>query len=111
MLLAWPRRPWYLSAKGPTDGRGGMADQNANGMRLQVAGAKAQDVGKGTARLGRGAFEALGIREGDVIEIEGKRSTAAVALPPYAEDEGLEIIRLDGLQRANAAVSIGDTVE
>jgi len=30
---------------------------------------------------------------------------------PYSEDEGLEILRLDGLQRANAGVGSGDFVE
>ena len=88
-----------------------MADQATGGIRLQVAGAKSQDVGKGTARLSRAAIQSLGVREGDVIEIAGKRGTAAIALPPYMEDEGLDIIRLDGLQRANAGVSIGDMVE
>src|SRR5690606_20474825 len=68
------------------------------------------DVGKGTARLSRRAFEALGLTEGDIIEIDGKRVTAAMVLPPYPEDEGLELIRLDGLQRANADVSMGDFV-
>jgi transitional endoplasmic reticulum ATPase len=46
-----------------------------------------------------------------VIEIVGKRSTAARAIRPYGEDEGLDIIRLDGLQRANAGVGSGDFVE
>ncbi|HSM35530.1 MAG TPA: CDC48 family AAA ATPase [Longimicrobiales bacterium] len=79
-------------------------------VRLQVAGAKPQDVGKGVARLGSAELEELGVKEGDVIELEGKRTTVAVALPPYAEDEGLEVIRLDGLQRANADVGMGDHV-
>ncbi len=85
--------------------------ENEEGAKLQVAGAKPQDVGKGVARLGQKAAAALGIREGEIIEIQGKRTTAALALPPYPEDEGLEIIRLDGLQRANATVSIGDAVQ
>jgi transitional endoplasmic reticulum ATPase len=80
------------------------------GAKLQVAGAKPQDVGTGTARLSRKSMQGLGIREGDVIAIVGKRETAALALPPYAEDEGLDVIRLDGLQRGNAGVSIGDHV-
>ncbi|MEX1184165.1 MAG: CDC48 family AAA ATPase [Gemmatimonadota bacterium] len=87
-----------------------MADATQNGSRLQVAGAKPQDVGTGTARLSRKFMQELNIREGDVIEIVGKRPTAALALPPYEEDEGLEVIRLDGLQRGNAGVSIGDLV-
>jgi transitional endoplasmic reticulum ATPase len=56
-------------------------------------------------------MQALGIREGDVIEIVGKRSTAAIALRPYDADEGLDIVRLDGLQRSNAKIGTGDFVE
>ena len=80
-------------------------------MRLQVAGAKPQDVGTATARLSRKTLKALGIGEGDVLEVRGKRLTAALSLASYPEDEGLDVIRLDGLQRANAGVGIGDTVE
>ena len=46
-----------------------------------------------------------------MIEIVGKRTTAARAIRPYGEDEGIDIIRLDGLQRANAGVGSGDFVE
>jgi transitional endoplasmic reticulum ATPase len=88
-----------------------MADQAPSSVRLQVAGAQKQDVGKGVARLNRDAVKTLKLQQGEVIEIVGKKSTAALALPPYPEDEGLEIIRLDGLLRANANVSIGDHVE
>jgi len=90
-----------------------MAEQESTrgAVKVQVAGAKPQDVGTGTVRVGRNALEAIGAREGDVIEIRGKRSTAALALRPYSEDEGLEVVRLDGLQRGNAGVSIGDHTE
>ncbi|HET6567688.1 MAG TPA: CDC48 family AAA ATPase [Rhodothermales bacterium] len=80
-------------------------------VRLQIAGAKGPDVGKGIARLNRNALQELGLREGSIIEILGKRNTAVVAFPPYPEDEGLDIIRLDGLERANANVTISDYVE
>ena len=53
----------------------------------------------------------LGIGEGDVIEIVGKRTTPARAVSPYPEDEELQLIRIDGLQRANAGVGSGDFVE
>ena len=89
-----------------------MAEQSqTQSSRLQVAGAKPQDVGTGTARISRKTFQALNLREGQVIEIAGKRNTAAIVLPPYPEDEGLDVIRLDGLQRGNAGVSIGDYVD
>jgi transitional endoplasmic reticulum ATPase len=87
-----------------------MAETRQDGTKLQVAGAKPQDVGTGTARLSRKTMQGMSIREGDVLEITGKRPTAALALPPYPEDEGLDVIRLDGLQRGNAGVSIGDHV-
>jgi transitional endoplasmic reticulum ATPase len=90
---------------------GKMPDQQYNGVKLQVAGAKPQDVGTATARLSRRGLSELGLREGEVIEIRGKRHTAALALPPYPEDEGLDVIRLDGLQRGNIGVGIGDHVE
>jgi transitional endoplasmic reticulum ATPase len=90
-----------------------MADreQQEESVRLQVAGAKREDMAKGTARLGQRTFQALGLREGEIIEIVGPVTTAAVALPPYPEDDGLDLIRLDGLQRTNSGVSIGDYVE
>jgi transitional endoplasmic reticulum ATPase len=80
------------------------------GERLQVANAKAEDSGRGLARISREFMSSLGIVQGDVIEITGKRATAAWAVDPYVEDDGLEIIRLDGLLRANAGVGAGDQV-
>src|SRR5690606_27516480 len=103
--------PFLAPVRDVSPERGGsMAEQSQDGAKLQVAGAKPQDVGTGTARLSRKSMQELGVREGTVIEITGKRPTAALALPPYAEDEGLDVIRLDGLQRGNAGVSIGDHV-
>jgi transitional endoplasmic reticulum ATPase len=79
-------------------------------VRLQVAAARQEESGRGVARMPRSAFQALGITEGDAVEIEGKRITAAYALPAYSEDETLEVVRLDGLQRANADTSSGGHV-
>lgn len=82
-----------------------------NVVKLQVGGAKPPDVGKGVARISPKALQALGIQNGEIVEITGKRRTAAIALPPAPEDEGLDLIRLDGLLRANAGVSSGDHVD
>src|SRR5207342_3484233 len=79
--------------------------------KVQVASLPPADSGRGFARLPDRLMDELGLNEGDVIEIVGKRSTAARAIRPYGEDEGIEIIRLDGLQRANAGVGSGDYVE
>ena len=79
-------------------------------VRLQVAAARGEESGQGIARLPRKIFQALGITEGDVVEIEGKRTTAARAVAAYPEDEALEVIRLDGLQRGNAECGSGEHV-
>ena len=88
-----------------------MADGEANGIRLQVANARPEDSGRGLAHVPRSVMSQLGLTEGDVIEVQGKQATPARAVLPYSEDEGLEIIRIDGLQRANAGVGSGDFVE
>ena len=87
-----------------------MADEERAPTRLQVAHMRPDDSGRGIARLPRAVMNALGISEGDVIEIVGKRTTPARAVFPYPEDEGLSIIRLDGLQRANAEIGSGDFI-
>src|ERR1700755_2761412 len=79
--------------------------------KVQVASLPPADSGRGFARLPDRLMDELDLSEGDVIEIIGKRSTAARAIRPYGEDEGIDIIRLDGLQRANAGVGSGDFVE
>ncbi|MEA3033835.1 MAG: transitional endoplasmic reticulum ATPase [Sphingomonadales bacterium] len=87
-----------------------MADDERQPARLQVATMRPEDSGRGLARLPRRLMKELGLNEGDVIEIGGKRTTPARAVGPYPEDEGLDIIRLDGLQRANAEIGSGDFV-
>src|SRR3546814_8605944 len=88
-----------------------MADEEREPARLQVANRRPDDGGRVRARWPRTMMNALGPGEGDVIELIGKRSTPARAILPYPEDEGLNIIRLDGLQRANAEIGSGDFVE
>jgi transitional endoplasmic reticulum ATPase len=87
-----------------------MADEEQTPRRLQVANMRPDDSGRGIARLPRAMMAELGVAEGEVIELIGKRSTPARAVSSYPEDEGLDIIRLDGLQRANAEIGSGDFV-
>src|SRR3954453_10534946 len=88
-----------------------MADDERKPRRLQVATMRPEDSGRGIARLPRALMAEMGLAEGDVVELSGKRVTPARAVGPYPEDEGLEIIRLDGLQRANAEIGSGDLIE
>ncbi|MFC0408952.1 CDC48 family AAA ATPase [Roseomonas elaeocarpi] len=85
--------------------------EEARSTQVQVANARPDDVGKGVARISRKAMGELGIQPGEVLEVVGQRHTAVIAVPPSPEDEDLEIIRLDGLGRANAGVTAGERIE
>ena len=85
--------------------------ERVTSRKVQVASLPPADSGRGFARLSDKLMDELGLSEGDVIEITGKRTTAARAIRPYGEDQGIDIIRLDGLQRANAGVGSADFVE
>ncbi len=77
---------------------------------VRVAEAKTRDVGRGIARLDPKVAEELGIGTGDVIEITGRKATAAISWRGYPEDTGKGIIRIDGAIRKNAGVGIDDKV-
>ncbi|WP_370004853.1 CDC48 family AAA ATPase [Methanothermobacter sp. KEPCO 2] len=79
-------------------------------IKLKVAEALAQqDVGRGIARVDPACMEKLGLSDGDIIEIEGKKLTAATVISSQS-DIGLGIIRIDGYLRKNAGASIGEEV-
>lgn len=80
-------------------------------LKLKVASAQQSDIGKGIVRIGQRHSRSLGLARGDVVEIKGKRVTAAIAVPGYSEDEGIDVVRMDGLIRGNARVGIGEYVE
>ncbi len=79
-------------------------------VQLKVGDARQRDVGRGIARINQKTMQKLGISAGDVIEILGKRNTAAIAWPAYSEDQDKEIIRIDGFSRKNSGVAINEYV-
>jgi transitional endoplasmic reticulum ATPase len=87
------------------------AETDERTIKLQVAAARQEESGHGIARLPKESLSRLGAMEGDVLEIIGKDTTVARAMLAYPEDEGLQVIRLDGLQRGNAEVGSGEHVK
>ncbi len=85
-----------------------MSEEKA--IMLKVAEALQIDYGKKIIRIDSAAREQLAVTTGDIIEIKGKRSVAAIVLPAHPSDEGLGIIRMDGILRQNAGVGLGDRV-
>ncbi|AKB84791.1 CDC48 family AAA ATPase [Methanococcoides methylutens] len=86
-------------------------NSNGDSVKLKVAEASQEDVGKGIVRLDPTYRDKLEVGEYGVLEIEGGRVTSALAINTDPSDAGLDIIRMDGLIRANAKISIGDYVE
>ncbi|NYT19496.1 MAG: AAA family ATPase, partial [Methanosarcinales archaeon] len=86
-------------------------NSNGDSIKLKVAEATQEDVGKGIVRIDPKYREKIDVGEYEVVEIEGDRVTSALAINANPADAGLDIIRMDGLMRANAKVSIGDYVE
>ena len=87
-----------------------MSDKSRNRkVELLVREAEQDKVGTGYASISRRIMRELGIKPGDIIEIEGKKKTYAIAWPLRFED-GSAIIKIDGIIRKNAGASLGDIV-
>ena len=70
-----------------------------------------EEAGRGIVRIDSNMMKKLGIKEGDIIGIEGKRMTGAIAVRSYPADIGLNIIRMDGITRRNASSGVGEIVK
>jgi len=79
-------------------------------LTLRVAEAKPRDVGRGIARIDPKDLEKIGAEVGDIIQVEGKRETAAKVMPAYPEDREKSLVQMDGLLRGNAQVSLDEKV-
>jgi len=85
-------------------------EEKVNEIKLKVAEALQDDVNKGIVRIDFSLMRKIGVRPGDIVEIEGGRKTVALADRSYPGDIGLNIIRMDGIIRRNAKTSIGEIV-
>ncbi|MFH0711237.1 MAG: CDC48 family AAA ATPase [Candidatus Aenigmatarchaeota archaeon] len=81
-------------------------------LRLKVGELTArEEAGRGIVRVDSNIMHKLGIREGDVIEIEGGRKTPAIAVRAYPADVGLNMVRMDGIVRRNSESGVGEFVK
>jgi len=80
-------------------------------VKLKVAEAIQEDVNKGIVRIDNNLMKEMGVRPGDIVEVQGEdngRKTVAIADRAFPGDFGLNVIRMDGLIRRNAKAAIGD---
>ncbi len=79
-------------------------------ISLHVAEALSKDVGRGLARVDPADIEHLGVTIGDIVEVRGKRSTAARIMPAFMEQRGKSLVQVDGIVRENAQAGLDETV-
>jgi len=79
-------------------------------LTLRVAEAAQRDFGRGIARIDPEDMKRIGVETGDVVQITGKKRTAAKVIPAYPENRGKGLIPIDGIIRNNAFVGIDDNV-
>ena len=80
-------------------------------INLKVGEAIQDDVNKGIVRIDSTVMHEIGVRPGDIVEIEGGRKTAAIVDRAYPGDIGLRIIRMDGLIRRNSKTGLGEVIQ
>jgi transitional endoplasmic reticulum ATPase len=79
-------------------------------IKLRIAEAFRNDVGRGMVRVDGKVLEELNQPSGGAVEILGKKKTVAILWRGHPNDEGLGMIRMDGFTRHNCGVALGDTV-
>src|SRR3989338_4028370 len=82
----------------------------AQAVKLKVMEAVQDDVNKGLVKVDSSYLKQIGASPGEVVEVIGERTTAAIVDRAYPGDIGLNIIRMDGNTRRNARTSIGELV-
>ncbi len=80
-------------------------------MDLKVMEAMQEEAYKGIVRIDGQDMKDIGVRPGDIIEIEGNRKTVGIVDRAYPTDIGESVIRMDGILRRNAKTGIGESVK
>ena len=80
-------------------------------ISLRVMEAMQEEAYKGIVRIDNQNMKEIGVRAGDIIEIEGARKTVGIVDRAYPTDVGEPLIRMDGILRRNAKTGIGDQVK
>ncbi|USZ68209.1 CDC48 family AAA ATPase [Halorussus salilacus] len=86
-----------------------MSAKGSAAVELTVQGAEKRDAGRGIARIPESARSTLGVLSGDTVVIEGERETVSKVWPAGGSVRS-GVVQIDGETRANAGVSIGDSV-
>ena len=79
-------------------------------IKLRIERLDKDRSGRSLCYIDQEIMRKIEINTGDIIEIRGKKKTTGIAVASV-NDKGLDVIRLDGIQRLNAGATIGEFVE
>jgi transitional endoplasmic reticulum ATPase len=82
----------------------------ATSVTLKVAEGRSQDSGRALARVDPVDLARLSASAGTVVQITGRKVSAARVMPAFRELRGRQTVQIDGLTRSNAGAVIGETV-
>ena len=84
--------------------------ESGNSPRLRVMEAFLEDIEQGIIRVSEPAMVTLGLRAGDIVYIDGERTSLATIWPLPPGMTKTNIILMDGLIRENTGVGLDDRV-
>ncbi len=88
-----------------------MENKELKEIKLKVREALQEEAYKGIVRIDSQTMRDIGVRPGDIVEIEGARKTVGIVDRAYPTDVGSPVIRMDGILRRNAKTGLGEYVK
>ncbi|MDR3565885.1 MAG: CDC48 family AAA ATPase [Negativicutes bacterium] len=79
-------------------------------LSLKVADAMPDDVGLGHIRIDNDEMEKAGVIIGDIVEIQGRKTTVAKVVPCYSHFQKMSLGQIDSITRENAGVGIDERI-
>ncbi|VBB07826.1 atpase aaa-type core [Lucifera butyrica] len=79
-------------------------------LSFKVADAMPEDVGQGYVRIDNDDMAQLEVVMGDIVEIQGRKTTVAKVVPCFSQFKKQNIVQLEAIIRENAGVGIDERV-
>jgi transitional endoplasmic reticulum ATPase len=82
----------------------------ADALSFRVINAMPEDVGQGHVRIDNEDMDKIKVTLGDVVEIQGRKTTVAKVVPCLSQFKKQNVILMDSIIRENAGVGIDERV-
>lgn len=79
-------------------------------LSFRVADAMPEDVGMGYIRIDNAEMEKLEVIIGDIVEIQGRKTTVAKIVPCFSQFKNQNIAQVESIIRENAGVGIDERI-